>query len=319
MNTKASDPQAVLKSATEAAKQVSAATQALRTRRVELVDTQNELNVETANIYRQRLRRDDVKALALLAIDRWGEEFLQSWAPVLGDFAAPRGPRPQTLDAQNEARRSASERIERAQNEVNRIERHLRDQHQQHSEANAKAERGEAYERPKIAMMSPEELDKAKAVLLAAKRSREALDRPGTVNLQFGKFEKSSAPMMVQDAAVILDGGHTRLLASSDGADAIDHMRNIFHGVRDNVNAHQFNGGQEVRAACFFFGDAIKEKVAKHFDSAIPHDSEAEKSLLPLDQCRSSIAANDARVQALQEEIDGIDRQLAELQSAMRT
>jgi hypothetical protein len=125
--------------------------------------------------------------------------------------------------------------------------------------------------------------------------------------------------MMVQDAAVILDGGHTRLLAPGAIADDIDHMRNIFHGVRGHIEARQYNDGLEVKAACFFFGDAIKAKVAKHFDSVIPLDAEAEKDLLPLDQCRGSIEANDERVRALQDEIDNIDAQIADMQSVMRT
>lgn len=321
MNKDQSNVQAALTTAAAAAKQAGAVMASLRTRRGELVLTQNELERENAELFRQPLRREDLKALLLLSIDRWGEEFLaESWAPVVRDLAAPKAPRPQTLDAQIELWDNASARVRAARAEVKRVEDHLVEQNRQHAEAYAAAERGEPYKRPSIEVLQPDATDSPKKRLVDAERYLASLPRPGAVNLGRGTFERTSAPMMVQDAAAVLAGEHTSILASGDGEQIIDHYRNIFTGalLPGVPQDHRANQSLAVKRACFFLGDAIKAKVEKHFATILPTDTDAEKDLLSLDVCRASIAANEERVRSLQEEIAGIDAQLAELQSALR-
>jgi phage shock protein A len=320
MKTKASDVQAALTAADAAVQQIRSAAASLRTRRGELAQEQRRLQSENEGLYRQPLRRDDVKALVLLAIDRWSDEFLESWSPVLKDFAAPIGPRPKTLLAQDAAWDNANAAVSAAKAAVTRVEKQLADQDRQHAEATAKAERGEEYVRPRIAMISPDELTSAKRVLREADMTFASVELPGSVSLHRDTFARSNAPMMVQDAAVILKGGHTDMLASSDGQPVIDHYRNIFNGVLlPNVpQLARANQAIAVKGACFFLGDLIKAKVDKHFNSIVPTAIDDESALLTLERCRATIAANEERASALQNEINDIDSQLAQMKAGLK-
>lgn len=301
-----------VKAAMAAASTIKATAEALNVRRGELVQERQRLLSANEALYRQPVRRDDVKALVLFAIDRWSDEFLSNWTPVLRDFAAPIGPRPKTLEAQQDAYDKANKTAVRARENVERLERQLASQQREAQAALATADAGGEYRKPRTVPVDLAEVETAKRVLRDAELALKNVERPGAVNLQSGSFERSSAPMMVQDAAVILEGGYTGMLASMDGAPVIDHYRNIVSGalLPDVPQLNRANQSIAVKSACFFMGDLIKAKVEKHFDSVIPADLEAEAALLPLDECRATIAANESRAQALQTEIEEIDAQL---------
>lgn len=303
-----------MKAAVAAAGQLKGVMESLRAKRSELCEQQAQLQDDSAALYRQPLRVADIKGLVLLAIDRWGQEFLASWGPVLRDFAIPRGRRPKQLEEQEDAYAKANAKVKAAMEQVERVKQQLETQTRQDNEAAVAAESGKPYARPKIDRISPDELTRAKAELYRADSDRRKIEKPGTVNFSTSTFVTSTAPITVMDVEVVLQGEHTSILASSD-APYIDPYRNIFSGVLDPNLSLDARANQEraVKGACFFLGDLIKAKVEKHFDSVVHADEQAEAALLSLDECRARIAANEEQVAKIQGEIDQIDSQLSQL------
>lgn len=113
---------------------------------------------------------------------------------------------------------------------------------------------------------------------------------------------------------------------SSDGPinikdfDAINKGQlHILGGVPNFMMGAGDGEGMDARLAYFFFGDVIKKRVEQYFETmfpAIDRSVVAGKGEFSIEKKREQIAANDAQIAAIDQELETIAGQLKELEAA---
>lgn len=85
-----------INAALEATKQIKRTTDALRSRRAELLEKKNALEESNQVVYRQPLRKSEILQLIVAQIDKHASEYTRAakWDAMFNDFVFPKGARP---------------------------------------------------------------------------------------------------------------------------------------------------------------------------------------------------------------------------------
>lgn len=161
-----------------------------------------------------------------------------------------------------------------------------------------------------------------------------AKDFPNRANWK-GFFERAAFPKGIRDLhtstdsggngssneAVVLRKEHPGPLSLADistlqTSAASGNIRGMLGGRESGLLGGELDSATMESALCFFFGDRVKERVEKYFDSMFPefrYAQGAKSEGLTLAERRNEIAEHESRIADIGKELSEIERSIGEL------